>query len=344
MKTSLKLILIACSYVFYFVGNLFAQHLDYLPLTKAERGKPFPIRYLATFDTSKLNELPKQFPIGMNGAEFNFDTESELGITLSGKDKFGKPWVVYIGNKGGLGGDFFAADLDKNRIGDFIFLFYTGGNGLAPTAHIYTLLFDATGRPVPFEAEGYFDWEKKTLADLVDMNGDGKAELVFMNFDDGYWITNIYKASGARWQRVNGKFGKHSFPLYTRFTNRPNHAAVKPQPGRHPFAPDLANHTPFTTGRMTGFTWAKDASDEEEFSCTIQETSGKEITCTPDRWYGSAQLVMDSTEGRKILALWSDKETVKTWLEEIIKQRYTVSLFGKRFADNLSPELIWVSK
>lgn len=349
MKKSFGVILVAFLFTLWCWTIALAQHADYLPLTKTELRKPFPIHYVAAFDTAKLNELPKNFSIGVNGADVKFDTESELGLTLSGKDKQEKAWVVYLGSQGGLGGDFFTADLDKNGIRDFIFLSRTGGNGLAPTAHIFTLLFDAAGRPVPFEADGYFDWGKKGLPDLIDINGDGKAELVYMNFDDGYWITNLYKANAGRWEVVNGPLGKRRFPLYTRFTNRPNHRAVTPKPQRHPFAPQLANKTPILAGRMLSFNWADDSASSpsnspDGLTFVIEDTAGKKIVCDPDEWYGSAHLVMDTQEGRKVIALWSDPKTVKSFLDEIITQKYQVTLFGKRFADKVSPELIWAAK
>ncbi len=348
MKKTFRISLGGLFLIFGFATTLGAQHTDYIPLTKAELGKPFPIQYVAPFDTAKLEALPKKFTIGISGADVKLDMESELGLQLSGKDKSGKPWMVYVGAKGGLGGDFFTADLDKDGYRDFLFLFYTGGNGLAPTAHIFTLMFDPAGRPVPFEADGYFDWEKKALADLVDMNGDGKAELVYMNFDDGYWITNLYKASAGRWEMVKGGVGKRAFPLYTRFTNRSNHRAVKPNPNRHPFAPQLENKTPLFTGRMTGYTWANDSASSgnspDGLSFMLEQPGGKTIACDPDEWYGSAHLVLDTDDGRKVIALWSDANTVKSFLEEIIKGRYKVSLYGKRFADKISPELIWATR
>jgi hypothetical protein len=60
-----------------------------------------------------------------------------------------------------------------------------------------------------------------------------------MVFDDGYWVTNLYRVRDARWNRVDGRFAGLNFPAYTRFTRRPNHRPVRPAPGRHPRAPDL---------------------------------------------------------------------------------------------------------
>ena len=74
---------------------------------------------------------------------------------------------------------------------------------------------------------------------MADLDGDGRAELLYMNYDDGYWITNLYRLRESRWSRVEGRFAGLGFPLYTRFTIRPNHRPVRPARGRNPVAPDL---------------------------------------------------------------------------------------------------------
>jgi hypothetical protein len=103
---------------------------------------------------------------------------------------------------------FYSADLDRNGICDLVMIYPTGGNGLAPTSHFFSLTFDEQGRPVPFKADGYFEESAKGITDLVDLNIDGRAELIYMNFDDGYWITNLYEVRAARWRRVRGSYGQ----------------------------------------------------------------------------------------------------------------------------------------
>lgn len=322
------------------------QMEDYMPLTKAELGKSVPIKFIGVYDHK--NSV-KHLPIGANGADIDTQAEEEDGlIILSGKDKAGKTWTVNYGSKAGYGGNLFTADLDKNGLQDFIMIFPTGGNGLAPSSHVLTLLFDAQGRPVPFEAEGYYDTEKRALPELVDMNGNGKAELIFMNFDNGYWITNIYEASDGRWQRIKGQVGKRAFPLYTRFTQRPNHNAVVPAKGRNPVAPDLSNKKPVTTGRLVTFKTAKEGTETDSTSSdglffVVVDANGKQISWVADEWYGSTTLVLDSENGRKVIGLWANPDVVKQMLQEIIKEKFTVTLYGQRFADKTSPELIWAS-
>jgi hypothetical protein len=320
---------------------------SYTPLTKGELGKPFPLKHIA--DDEKARTI-KELSGGVSGIKVTHieDEEENLGPIFSGKDRQGKLWSVQLGEKMGLGGNIFNADLDKNGIQDLLFIFPTGGNGLAPSSHILTLMFDSTGRPVPFEAEGYYDTEKMNIAELVDMDRDGRAELVYMNYDDGYWITNIYEASGGRWQRIKGQFGKRSFPLFTRFTHRPNHKAVVPAKGRRPFAPDLSNKTPVLTGRMAAFKWMKEGDDAGQSSpaglfYVIVDARGKQVSWESDSWQGSTALVLDGQEGRKVIALDSNAKTVKALLEEIKENRYGVRLYGQRLADKVSPALIWAS-
>jgi hypothetical protein len=319
----------------------------YTPLTTAELGKPFPLKHIADYEKARTI---KELSGGVSGIQVN-QTEAEeknFGPIYSGKDRQGKLWSVQLGEKMGLGGNIFNADLDKNGIQDLLFIFPTGGNGLAPSSHILTLMFDSTGRPVPFEAEGYYNTEKMNIAELVDMNRDGRAELVYMNYDDGYWITNIYEASGGRWQRIKGQFGKRTYPLFTRFTTRPNHKAVVPAKGRRPFAPDLSNKTPVLTGRIVAFKWMREGGDAEQSSpgglfFVLVDAKGRQVSWESENWHGSTVLVLDSGERRKVMALDSNTHTVKALLEEMKEERHQITLYGQRLADKTSPELIWAS-
>lgn len=36
--------------------------------------------------------------------------------------------------------------------------------------------------------------------DLLDLQGNGRTQLLDMQFDSGYWITNLYQVKDARWQ------------------------------------------------------------------------------------------------------------------------------------------------
>src|SRR5262249_5320307 len=154
-------------------------------------------------------------------------------------------------------------------------IYPTGGNGLAPSSHFFSLTFDEKGRPVPFKADGYFEESAKGITDLVDLNMDGRAELIYMNFDDGYWITNLYEVRAARWRRVKGSHARRSYPLYARFTYRPNRKAVAPAWSRRPFAPDLSNKEPYFRGRLVSYKWFDvNSSDDLEIELDVKTEKG----------------------------------------------------------------------
>ena len=180
-------------------------------------------------------ELPRATGGARNTAE---DAEPELYLVFSGRDREGLEWRVKT-DSGGFYEGVYEGDLDRNGRADLVVAIGTGGNGLAPPTRLVFLTLDRAGRPALFEATGYFEARARDIFDVADFDGDGRAELLYMNFDDGYWITNLYRVRDSRWSKVEGRFAGLSFPLYTRFTTRPNHRPVRPARGRNPVAPDL---------------------------------------------------------------------------------------------------------
>ena len=144
---------------------------DYLPLKDAE-----------VFHRVRQRILRSNFVQGGNAntvrvglATVRF-VEPANEIRFSGLDAMGKPWTVTADAL--RGGALYSADLDHNGKDDLIYAAYTGGNGLAPSMHVVILLFDTAGRPVPSEIDGYFEIDERGLKDLVDLDGDGRAELI----------------------------------------------------------------------------------------------------------------------------------------------------------------------
>ena len=328
-------------------GNQF-----YLPLSRVELSRRFPVKYLGTIGGDRLpgyfeprqdRPLPNRLEAGPAGAIVA--QAGSGGLLITGNDKRGYPWSVDLGDLIlTYACRFYSADLDHNGIRDLALIYPTGGNGLAPTSHIFVLTFDDEGRPVPFHADGYFqDFAKEGIFDLVDLNWDGRAELIYMNFDDGYWITNLYEVRGARWRRVKGVYGEHSYPLYTRFTHRPNRKAVVPSRGRQPFAPDLSNGEPYLKGQLISYRWANVASSED-IELVISTEKGEEVRGRPVSWYSTFKVVLDRTEGRKVISLWTDEKTIRSVLDEIEAHADQVFLYGDRRGKGMAPEMLWASR
>lgn len=328
-------------FVFLVPTSSAAQSLDYLPLSQAELGKQFPLHKVRDFDDKFRTKEGISLSIGPSGADCRVTGDDERTLECSGKDAAGTNWeTAFTETPGCASIEIYEADLDKNGFTDAVVMQSTCGNGLAPSMHMITWTFDATGRPVPFEADGYFNSLPNGVDALVDLDNDGRAELIYMNFNDGYWITNVYTCRDSRWKRIDGSYRDRVFPLYTRFTSRPNKKAVSPQAGRHPYAPDLSNDHPLRTGYLKSYEYPVQMG--EDVRLIVEDDGGTMTTCTPAYWYDSARVVVDSSSARIITKLgYKKSKTTSELLDDIIRSRLPISLMGQRYPDKCSPELLW---
>jgi hypothetical protein len=324
---------------------------NYLPLSKAETARRFSLKYDGLYTTMEADPEEKVKPklllpklnIGVTGATLTKRTvgDDNEEILIVGNDKNGKEWCVILGGTPAFHGfKFYTGDLDKNGIRDGVMLADTMGNGMAPTKHILTLTFDDSGRPILFEIEGFFHEVKDEIFDVVDLNQDGHAEIIYMSHSEGYWVTTLYEINNARWKRIAGKFAERSYPLYTRFTNRANRVAVTPKAGRHPMIDDLSNVTPKFSGLLTSYKWA-DVNSSEDISMRVKTAEGKVIVCNLASWYSSFSVVIDNAQGRRIVSMSADEKTFKAMLDEVVKNKYEVSFFAQRGNEKTSPEILW---
>lgn len=320
-----------------------------MPLTKAETDRRFPVKLLAETGGGRPGHFgtagdgapaPARMSVGPAGSTFEMDEEGRA--VIKGKDRSGAPWRVRLGQLSGYGSHLYTADLDRDKVQDLVIISPTGGNGLAPTNHLFTLTFDEQGRPVPFEADGYFEEDARGVFDLLDIDRDGHAELLYMKFGEGYWVTTLYEAEGGHWRRVEGTHGRRTYPLYTRFTNRPNRRPTVPPQGRKPFTPDLSNAAPALRGTLASYEWA-DVSQSENLKLFVN-TDGGRIACEPLAWFGSFGVVADSAEGREVVTVYGNEEAAKALLDEAVKAQTAVTLYGRRSAEGCSPEWVWLRR
>jgi len=335
----LSLILIGC------LNGVFGQYASqpYSPLTSREVTNTFPVKYVWTVNPSFFEKIEgksvsKSLTAGVSDISIS---ENNGELQIHGKDKGSEGWSVKLGDNNIYhSARFYVSDLDRNGIDDLIILTPTGGNGWAPQSHLCTLTFDRLGRPVPFCADGYFEDLNNKIPDLVDLDGDGRAELIYANFDDGYWITTPYKIGNARWQKVTGKIGSRSYPLYVRFTNRENHKATPPAKNRHPYSPDLSNISPRIFEKLVSFEWANVTQSED---ITLELLNKNErIPAKPVSWYSTFFIVIDKSNGREIVSLSASNESVKAALNDIIKYGNKVEI-SQRNRNSFSPELLWTT-
>ncbi len=290
----------------------------YLPLSEKELSLRFPLH------TVRREFLPSSEPESTRIGSIRMRFLEPYKIQFTGTDLAGKIWTVTAAQA--MGGDLYSADLDHNGTTDVIYASFTGGNGLAPPMHLLTLMFDSIGRPVPSEMDGYFETDEHGLKDLLDLDGDGRAELLRQSFDDGYWITSLYEAQEARWHIVHGRHAGKQYPMYSRFTYRANRVSTTPAPGRHPVEDNLSNYFDASGPalRLENMQWA---DVQQSGNPILHFSDGR--NCVEVGWYGTAAVVIDTAEGRAAATL-SASEEAKQLLETIRRSRIPVRIAGSR--------------
>ena len=153
-------------------------------------------------------------------------------LRLDGKDIAGAPWAMELETKSG-GCWLWQADLDRNGRQDLIMV--TSDATSAGDSIATLIMIDARGRPIPWQGAGHYDSEDGGLNNLVDLDGDGRAELLYLyveGIDRGHArATSLtrYEIRNARLKRVDGWFAGDVFP------------AIQPKRARVRGEPDLTN-------------------------------------------------------------------------------------------------------
>jgi hypothetical protein len=222
-----------------------------------------------------LNKL-RRFPLAKirsgwlkAGSRITFDGITATGasrdapeVVLRGTGKSGKPWEAHI-----VGLDeVWRADLDGNGTQDYVF--FGGGpyfNGrTTPLYSISILLMDREGLPVPFFTVVYRGENGDGIKHLVDLNHDGRAELLISDYDEhssdarvgpfcsGHWTHQLYRFKNLGVEEIRGRIGGVTFPFVHDWTYRGTECAeleTSLPEGVRPAA--LWEHGTSTQGQLT---------------------------------------------------------------------------------------------
>jgi hypothetical protein len=196
---------------------LTAQPLEWPQLPKELRSKKFPQRLVADCSLP----LPPARPEGASrvlherGMSIEIapaDTEVRIRpISQSVGD-----WTVRIAILP-VGCRIWQADLDRNGQMDLIISSWTEGNG--PGVEVTLILIDNRQRPVPWNfGFGYFDVGENGLDNLVDLDGNGKSELLYLHAEGRQEDNEVrsitrYAIETAGLRRINGRAGGFRFPV-----------------------------------------------------------------------------------------------------------------------------------
>ncbi|EKH9632361.1 hypothetical protein PAL15_001918 [Salmonella enterica] len=223
---------------------LATDFVGYLPMSDGEYAQKRALKPLLALPYSVSPDQTWHFrQVGVSGVTLLPEPKKDNEWRISGKDSAGNSWVVPVGILINLAGNaqFYRADLDRNGIQDLVIWLGNPGLGLAPSAQYIIFTFLNNGRPCVFEPWGFYTASDTGVDDLLDLQGNGRTQLLDMQPDSGYWITNLYQVKDARWQRVHGWFGRLSYPALTRFNHYPGRKLIiKPIAGRNPQTDDLS--------------------------------------------------------------------------------------------------------
>lgn len=163
----------------------------------------FPMRWVG-----EIGHLTTPANLGIATAH----ADKEFGtVRLEGRDAAGKRWRVWLEVSGGVGGtDVWTADFDRNGHTDLLIASSFPGNGRCiQTAELYALMFEASGRPVPWRGtSSSMTGFRQPPVSIVDSDRDGRAEMVTLNCEyDGpgaakHSIGGVYAARDAAWRPV----------------------------------------------------------------------------------------------------------------------------------------------
>jgi hypothetical protein len=270
-------------------------------------------------------------------------------LRVEGKDAGGAPWALDIEIKSG-GCWLWRADLDRNGKEDLIIV--TSDATSAGDSIATVIMIDDRNRPVPWQAPGHYDGEDSGLSNLVDLDGDGRAELLFLyveGIDRGQArATSItrYEIRDAHVRRLDGRFAGEMFPI------------VEPKNAKLHSQPDLTNSVdtknpggqidslipgtkencgvpvPITRSRKGALKVDATAAEALSQACydKITLSDGKRLRL-PE------MVVLDRSKGREVAFL-----DVARLLVEIKTRRLAVWLAGRICEDDCHPFLLWASE
>jgi len=123
-----------------------------------------------------------------------------------------------------LGPDVYQFDIDGNGTQDFIVFTYPGTGTLLNEIHIYLKKPDWGYVKISYPEDG-----GASIEDIVDINKDGKWEVILTNLYSGekhnYLSYSIYEIRNYR--LVNADKKSKRFPKFVWFTNKPNDKDTK---------------------------------------------------------------------------------------------------------------------
>jgi hypothetical protein len=311
--------------------------------------------------------------IGMTIGRFTDDS-----VVIRGEGDAGDPWTVVAKVSRGVGfTEAWHGDIDANGRADLIILqHFPKSGGCGSTSQLTTLMVDSRGRPVPWEIVSSIDlhralYEEVTdialprlpppgVAELVDLDGDRRAEFVQIEcFDGETSIRAVYEVEDARWRQVSTSAPNMSAADYAHALRGLRFPPL-PEPSERYFIDEVANAIdgakpaaitekiarqgkcygivvpPFVNGRISSDDRDWQAARERNYkACNDSFVFDDGRIC-----FGYPGIVIDRPGGREAQMVGRSAEAAAL-LDELIEARRPVVLTGQTDEDHCSPTVIW---
>ncbi len=308
----------------------------------ADCSLPLPGTGIGTIDLGK-------HPRTIEAAGMVVEVGAESQILVSGKDRADHGWAIELEN-GPMGCRVFGADLDYNGRQDFIIITQDASSG-PDNVTVTLLLLDRAGRPIPWHATAAFTVTEAGLGNLVDLDRDGRAELLFPYVEDYYRGeargTSVFRYSliAASVQRVDGMFAGNRFPIVlprgTLLEQEPDLSTRLEENGGALRIQKTLPGNPGSCGLGGQLRLEKRVEPGETTSGSRIETDCEDrLVLSDGRTIGyPSMLIVDQAQGRSIVIVASQKAL----MAEVIAKRLLIKVVGRAYQSGPRPFLVWAS-
>lgn len=280
-------------------------------------------------------------------------------IRLEGLDDKALPWRVWLPKCCGIVGEtrVFQADLDANGRTDLLITSMAMGNGrCVGGGTVTTLMFDSTGRPVPWRSltVGMIEHEEMPVT-LVDLDRDGRAEIVTsacayaqredVGMAEDRWISGVYEARDTKWaplkplsvepylQAVKPRYSTFA-PGYPEWIKSPE--PLSPDPLEGWAERPRTKLTALLSAEMGCRTlaYAQASREKQEDGCTDQATTNRVHYADGSVRSGWPYVVFDTLAGREIFLFG-----IRDALARVLSSGFEVEIIGS----DVAPAFLWAS-
>jgi hypothetical protein len=268
---------------------------------------------------------------------------------VGGKDIDNHEWTVEL-DTGPLGCQVFGADIDGNGRQDLIIATRDASSG-PDDVTVTLLLLDKANRPVPWQGTAPFSVSHLGLENLVDLDRNGRAELLYP-YIDGYSrgearavSISVYQIADSYLNRVVGQVGGRRFPMVT---PRGSLVAEEPNLTTRPSASELPttiravyNGRPETCGLSGQLTLERGSERTRDQETQRIDVCEDRLALSDGRTIRYPSIIVVERPSSRSIAIVRGHEML---IAEAIAKRLNIRISGESYQSGRRPYFMWLSE